>query len=135
MGHTAWIDVRGRAAAETHCDMNVLLRLDQQLDVLACSLGVTKLTEFYDYRELILNHDGEEGEEEVPDEWFDSTKGLATLKALRLCLEANWDALGWIPGESQQHYPRMLMDHFRFCEKTLEEAVLKGQEFRLLIVP
>jgi hypothetical protein len=46
MGNTAWIDVRGRAASETHHDMNVLLRLDQRLDALAVSLGVTSSLSF-----------------------------------------------------------------------------------------
>jgi hypothetical protein len=138
MGNTVWIDVRGRAGSETHHDMNVLHGLDQQLDALANSLGVTKLTEFYDYRELILLARAagvDQDNEEVSDEWFDSTNGLATFKALRLCLETNWDALGWTPGESELHYPPTLMSHLEFCEKVLEEAVLNGQEFRLLIVP
>jgi hypothetical protein len=130
MGNTAWIDVRGRAGSETHHDMNVLLRLDQRLDVLAVSLGVTKLTEFYDYRELIFSYD----EEIVPGQWFDSANGLATFKALRLSLETDWDALGWTLNESQQHWRRTLMDDLGFCEKVLEQAVLNEQEFRLLIV-
>jgi hypothetical protein len=134
MGNTAWIDVRGRAGSETHHDMNVLLRLDQRLDVLAVSLGVTKLTEFYDYRELIFGYDGD-CEQTVSDQWFDSTDGLATFKALRLCLETNWDAFGWTPDESEQHWRRMLMDDLEFCEEVLEQAVLSEQEFRLLIVP
>jgi hypothetical protein len=134
MGNTVWIDVRGRSGSETHDDMNVLLRLNQQLDVLAVSLGVTKLTEFYDYRELILSYEGD-GEEIVPDQWFDSTNGLVTFKALRLCLESNWDALGWTPDKFKQHWRRTLMDHLEFCEKVLEQAVLNEQEFRLLIVP
>jgi hypothetical protein len=134
MGNTAWIDVRGRAGSETHHDMSVLLRLDQRLDVLAVSLGVTKLTEFYDYRELISKHDRDD-EEIVADQWFDSTSGLATFRALRLFLESNWDAFGWTPDESEQHWRRTLMDDLGFCEKVLEQAVSNEQEFRLLIVP
>jgi hypothetical protein len=134
MGNVIWIDIRDRPGSETHNDLGVPLELDKQLDVLAEKLGVAKITSFYDYRELIkaLGDDQEELPEPV---WFDSNVGLATFKALRVCLEANWDALEWTPDKSQQHWPQSLMDDLRFCQSVLEEAVLKGQAFRLLIVP
>ncbi len=134
MGHTIWIEVSGRPESETHRDMSVPLRLDKQLDVLAEKLRVAKVTSFYDYRELIKSYG--DGTEELPEPvWFDSTIGLATFKALRLGLEANWDALDWRPDKSQQHWPRSLLDDLQFCQSVLEDAVLKGQVFRLLIVP
>jgi hypothetical protein len=114
--------------------MGVPLRLDKQLDVLAEKLGVAKITSFYDYRELIKAYDSDK--EALPDPvWFDSAIGLATFKALRLCLEGNWGALDWTPNNSQEHWPQSLMDNLRFCESLLEDALLKGQSFRLLIVP
>ena len=133
MGHTIWIEVYGRPGSETHNDMGVLLRLDKQLDVLAEKLDVVKITSFYDYRSLI--EDRGVSEDELPDPvWFDSAIGLATFKALRLCLEANWDALGWTPDAGREHWQRQIMNDLQFCQSVLEDAVLKGQAFRLLLV-
>jgi len=134
MGHTIWIDVDGRSGTETHHDMGVLHRLDKHLDALAEKLGVTRLTAFYDYRELNAAYD-EAGEELPGPEWFDSAKGLEAFTALRLRLEEDWDAINWKPDKSEQHWPQSLMDDLRFCESLLEQAVLKGQRFRLMIVP
>ncbi len=60
---------------------------------------------------------------------------LATFRALRRRLEEDFSALGWEPDKSTQHYPPELMKELRFCEQVLEEAVKKGQRFRLMIVP
>lgn len=134
MGNTIWIEAQGRPGSETHDDMSVLLRLDKPLDALATKLGVTKLSDFYDYRELLENFGDDE--EELPDpSWFDSVKGLETVKSLRQHLEQDFDELEWKPDESEAHFPQTIMDDLKFCESVLEEAVAKGQKFRLLIVP
>jgi hypothetical protein len=52
MGHTIWVEVHGRPLEETASDSSIMHRLDRKLDALAAKLGVTKLTEFYDYSEL-----------------------------------------------------------------------------------
>ena len=52
MGHTIWVEVRGRSLNETADDSSTMLRLMDKLDTLAVKLGVNKLSEFYDYSEL-----------------------------------------------------------------------------------
>jgi hypothetical protein len=133
MGNTIWIEVRGRPANETHEDMNVLHALEKHLDVLAEKLGVTSLTDFYDYGEPLANFG--DAEDELPDpSWFDSAKGLESFGTLRACLEKNFASLDWRPVGSEQHYPQTLFEQLQFCQSVLEEAVRKGQQFRLLIV-
>jgi len=162
MGDTIWIEAQGRAGRETHNDMSVLLRLDKYLDVLAEKLGVAKLTEFYDYGAMaddfddddadggkdddeIDESDGDEedddSEEEERDDvqltgrvWFDSAKGLETVKTLREHLEKDFDALNWKPDESRRHFPRSLLEDLQFCQTILDEAVANGRKFHLLIV-
>jgi hypothetical protein len=133
MGSTTWIDVYGRSGAETHRDMNVLNRLDEELDVLAAKLGVAKITSFYDYRELIIESGAVETEWPAPV-WFDSGDGLATFAALHKILASDWHALNWKPEKSTDHWPASLMEHLSFCQSILEEAVLSESKFRLMIV-
>jgi len=146
VGHTIWIDTKGRPEAE-HTDMSVLLRLDKELDALAEKLGVEKLTNFYDYSVLQdeygdLDEAGEEDADETGEEsetpagsWFDSAKGLQTVKALRSQLLKDFSALSWAPDESRRHWPQSLLEDLELCESTLSEAVANGWQFRLLIVP
>jgi len=88
MGNTLWIESRGRPRAETQRDLSILGKLDRELDKLAMRLGVTTLSSFYDDSVLIESYAelAEEAavkaESPVP-KWFDSIKGLETIKALR----------------------------------------------------
>jgi hypothetical protein len=133
MGHTIWVEAKGRSGSETHNDMSVLKRLDVELDVLAAELGVTKLTEFYDYSQLLEEY-GDEAVDLPDPSWFDSAKGLETVKALREQLAKDFDALKWKPDDSTQHFPKSLLEDLEFCQAVLEEAVARWQPFRLLIV-
>ncbi len=149
MGSTVWIEVEGRLGAETHNDMNVLLRLEKPLDVLAEKLGVSKLSSFFDWSvmdaaadaELLAisgaeEHEAGDGTATSPDaSWFDPAAGLAAIMALRQRLEEDWDALAWTPERSQQHWREGLMEDLRFCQTVLEDAIETGRRFRLVIVP
>jgi len=140
MGNTLWIESQGRPGVETHNDMSVLLRLDKPLDALADKLGVARLTTFYDYSPLNEAFDDlldEDSKTESPagPVWFDSAKGLESVKALRLHLETDFASLNWSPSKSQTQWPQLLMDDLKFCQTVLEEAVRRGQAFRLMIVP
>ena len=131
MGNTIWIEAQGRSGDETHNDMNVLHALNERLDVLAEKLGVAKLTDFYDYRELLESF----GDEELPDpSWFDSAKGLETVRKLLRHLEEDFSELQWKPDKSKEHWPQSLLEHLRFCQSVLDEAVASGRRFRLLVV-
>jgi hypothetical protein len=133
VGNTIWIEVQGRPVEGTHHDMNVLNALSKPLGVLARKLGVNAPSDFLDYTELLAAYD--ESDDELPGPaWFDSGKGLETFRALRISLENDFGALEWKPEESQQHYPQRLLDHLRFCESILEEAVANAEKFRLLVV-
>lgn len=134
MGSTIWIEAKGRPGDETHSDLSILKALDKELDVLADKLGVVKLTDFYDYRQL-LEEFGDDGEGLPDPSWFDSAKGLHTVKSLRDLLERDFDALNWKPDDSTRHFPKSLSEDLEFCQTILEEAVARGQPFRLLIVP
>ena len=68
MGDTIWVEVHGRPLEETASDSGKMLRLERQLEALAVKLGVTKLSEFYDYSELPdAFEDGDEEPEEGDD--------------------------------------------------------------------
>jgi hypothetical protein len=81
MGHTLWIEDRGRPPSETHDDMSVLHDLQEPLEALAEKLGVAKITSFYDYSELERAYD--DGEPICTPEWFDSVSGLRSVTQLR----------------------------------------------------
>lgn len=83
MGHTIWVEVHGRPLEETASDSGIMHHLDRKLDALATKLGVTKLSEFYDYSELEeaygdLDEEPEEGDEAAnsePDDNQDDNSG------------------------------------------------------------
>lgn len=133
MGHTLWIQVRG-CPAETHDDMNVLERLATELDALAERRGVAKLSSFFDYSELERAYDPD-GEAICEPCWFDAKIGLAAFTMLRSTLEHEFSALAWTAGPSRSHWPTTVLDELRRCEQALLDAVAKGREFRLLVVP
>ena len=97
MGHTLWIEARGRPGSETHEDMSVLLRLKERLDSLSEKLGVPKLSGFYDYTELARFHP--DGDSVCVPTWFDSAKGLLAVTTLRSLLETDFAALEWVRRE------------------------------------
>ena len=140
MGNTLWIESRGRPRAETQRDLSILGKLDRELDKLAMRLGVTTLSSFYDDSVLIESYAelAEEAavkaESPVP-KWFDSIKGLETIKALRDRLQNDFGEVNWRPEKSKQHWPQHLLDEMKFCQAVLEDAVAQEQQFRLLIVP
>ena len=59
MGSAIWIEVHNRPLQETADDCCKVDRLTEQLDTLCAQLGVTKLSEFYDWTEMTLAADAE----------------------------------------------------------------------------
>ena len=97
MGHTLWIEARGRPGSETHEDMSVLLRLKDRLDSLSEKLGVPKLSGFYDYTDLARLHP--DGDSVCVPTWFDPANGLLAVATLRSLLETDFAALEWVRRE------------------------------------
>lgn len=135
MGNTIILDVCDLLEAGRYGDMGAMYGLSDALDALAERLDVSKLSAFFDYRELIEAYDEDPEAEVPPPSWFDAADGLGTIKSLRLRLMENFDALGWTPDKSTAHWPGQLMKELEFCESTLGSAVAVGQPFRLRIVP
>ena len=133
MGHTLWIEDRGRLASETHEDLGALHRLEEPLDALSDELGVQRLSSFYDYSALEASSDPD-GERICRPSWFDSASGLAAVAALRSMLQRDFAVLGWVPEAGEDHLPEALLGELRWCEQVLQEAVANGREFKLLVV-
>ena len=138
MGHTIWIEAKGRGS-ETHNDMSVLHAVQKELDDLAGRLGVTKLTAFYDYEALLDYYKDEVGSDdsvEAPGpSWFDSADGLKSVATIRKELEESFDSLKLKSDKPRKHYEQKLLEDLRFCQSVLEKALADGQSFRLLVVP
>jgi hypothetical protein len=148
MGHTIWVEARGRALTETGDDSSTMLRLIDQLDGLSTKLQVPKLSGFLDYSALnraYADFDPEGADEDADEpsleqkqaqgEWFDSSTGLAAFRALRQHLAEHFDDLGFKPDASTDHWPAQLMDELNSCESIIEQASAQGRQFRLTIVP
>jgi hypothetical protein len=146
MGHTIWVDVRGRSKNDLPRDNSIMLRMKDQLDRLARKLRVSKLSDFYDYSELEAQYgdfeeDGSEADAEPAGDgqsrgsWFDSGQALAAVRAIYEHLQQHPEDLGFKPDPSRTHWPGALMDELKHCQTVLEEAVSRGHQFRFLIVP
>jgi hypothetical protein len=148
MGHTIWVDVRGRAKDDPLQDNSIMLRLQSQLDDLSTKLNVVKLSEFYDYSELETTYgdfdcEGDETEdgnltvEDGQDEgaWFNPGPALTAVRAIHDHLVKHPEELGFEADPSQSHWPGDLMEELAYCQSVLEEAAKRRQEFRFLVVP
>jgi hypothetical protein len=142
MSDTIWLEVQGRKAGDSPQDNSIMRRLQDQLDELSEQLGVAKLRDFYDYSALEEQYgaesedSGTETEEGQPKaSWFDSAQILASVRAIHEHLTRHPKALGFKPDESRRHWPTRLMEELKHCKSVLEEAVKRGRQARLLIVP
>jgi hypothetical protein len=148
MGHTVWVDVRDRSNAESLQDNSIMLRLQKELDELALRLNVPKLSEFYDYSELMahygeLEDDGDEpadadssvGNVQAEAVWFDPGPALGAVRAIEGHLNLHPNDLGFESTPSKAHWPASLMKELMHCRSVLEDALSRGQHIRFLIVP
>jgi hypothetical protein len=152
MGHTIWVEVRGRPLKETADDSSIMHRLMDSLDELAGRLGLRKLSDFYDSSELEaaygdFDDDAEDDSDEEPaaeptleegqskGDWFDSATGLDSVRRIRERLTEQFDDLGFKPEPSTTHWPKQLMEELERTERILTDAASRNQSFRLLIVP
>ena len=148
MGHTLWVDVRGRAEGDPCQDNSIMLHLQGQLDDLSIKLNVPKLSEFCDYGELEAAYGDFDGggdgpEDDLPtvedgqDEgaWFDPGPALAAVRAIHDHLAKHPEGLGFEADPSRSHWTGDLMEELAHCQSVLREAVTRAEEFRFLIVP
>jgi hypothetical protein len=148
MGHTLWVDVRGRSKNEIPGDNSIMLRMQEELDRLSEKLKVPKLSGFYDYSELEEHYgdfeeDPDEGQDaagiaddgEARGSWFDSQQALFAVRAIYEHLEQHPNDLGLKPEPSQAHWPGHLMRELKDSITLLEDAASRNCQFRLLIVP
>jgi len=120
MGMTIWILAEGEQ--EDDRDHSIMLMKDKSLDKLAKSIGVTKLSEFYDYSTL----EGEFGGEASPkyssaDEIEKSISAL--IKAIK---EGRSEKLEKVEG---------LMEELEDCVKKALNAKNNNKNVRLAILP
>jgi len=135
MGHTIWVDVRGRSEDVVPRDNSILLRLEGQVDRLSTRLGVPRLSEFYDYSELESVYGDIDGEDDgLEDEylsaktsqdaglWFDPSPALTTARAIYDHLIQHPEDLGFEPDPPRMQWPGQLMEELRHCRTVLQEC-------------
>jgi hypothetical protein len=140
MSDTIWLQVnRGRGPEGGEQDNSIMVSLERELDALADSLGVARLSAFRDYSAL------EEFEDEVTEEglpegapqgsWFDAKEGYAAVRRLLDELRVRPERLRFTPDPSQSHWVGYLLDELSYCADQLKAAAEQGHQFRFLIVP
>jgi hypothetical protein len=128
MSDTIWFLREGHTEDGDDYDHTLMLNASEQLDALAESLGVQKLSDFHDYSDLEFNVSEEELDEEWITEnsqWHDPAPALESVTTLL----ANLDRLE-IPEEDRQPLQEELED----CHQKLRNAVADGEKFHFCIV-
>lgn len=148
VGNTIWVDVQGRRKGELPRDNSIMLRLKDELDRLSDTLGVSKLSDFYNYSELkayyadfMEQSDPSSNAAEVVDsasstgDWFDPAPALTAVCTIYDHLKKHPDNLP-LPSDPRRHnWPATLIEELKECQSTLTAAVSQGRRFRFLIVP
>jgi hypothetical protein len=140
MTDTIWLQVnRGRGPEGGEQDNSIMVSLERELDALADSLGVARLSAFRDYSALEEFED-EVTEEELPEgapqgSWFDAKEGYTAVRRLLDELRARPERLRFNPDPSQSHWVGYLLDELSYCADQLKAAAEQGHQFRFLIVP
>lgn len=160
MGSTIWVEIYDRPLKETAND-TLLSKVRDDLDALAVGLHVEKISEFCDWSVMTLQAEAEmryfeaqqKGEPE-PDPtfsnisgaplaerqstgiWFDADRGLRVIRAIADHLTSNPEALSLdcYSHDAPSLRARVIGD-LRNCQFLLEQASLRKQRFRLLVVP
>lgn len=128
MSDTIWFLREGHSEDGDDYDHTLMLNSSEQLDALAESLGVSKLSDFYDYSDLEFNLSEEELDEAWVAEnsqWHEPSPALESVKTLLAHLE-KLD----IPAESRSDLQEELAD----CREKLANAIAAGEKFHFCIV-
>jgi hypothetical protein len=128
MSDTIWFLREGHTEDGDDYDHTLMLNASEQLDALAESLGVQKLSGFHDYSDLEFNMSEEELDEEwiaENSQWHDPAPALESVTTLL----ANLGKLE-IPEEDRQP----LQDELEDCHQKLRNAVADGAKFHFCIV-
>lgn len=128
MSDTIWFLREGHSEDGDDYDHTLMLNSSEQLDALAESLGVSKLSDFHDYSDLEFNMSEEELDEAWVAEnsqWHAPAPALESVQALLAHLE-KLD----IPDENRSDLQEELAD----CREKLASAVAAGEKFHFCIV-
>lgn len=138
MSSTIWINIRnGEGYESNESDHSAMLALDRSLDVLAITLSVKPLSDFYDDTDFRYNMD-ETGEfEEAEDgwpasaaQWFDEADALSSVDAILSYLQTHAEAIDADDRWTQADVEDDLLD----CKVELERAVAEGKSIHFCIV-
>jgi hypothetical protein len=142
MGMTLWIQtLDGRTLSEESDDHSLMYDLAEELDVACNALGQAALTSFFDTTDLEYNmsEDSEDEDSEEDSEtglaygiddmkWFDVSKGLASLAALRAHV-----AGGWKP-DMDEGSRAMLIEELDDCIGKLKALSAQTGRFHLSVI-
>ncbi len=145
MGMTFWIHtLDGGIMSHESDDHTLMYRLSDELDAVCDELGISKLSSFVDYTDLVLNMTDDESDEEneaieigeetgyayaIDDmQWFDIPTGLTCLEALRRHV-----ADGWNP-ELAYETRAYLIEELDNCIEKLKSLSQETGKFHLAVL-
>ena len=138
MSMTLWLNIRdGEHFKSNEEDHSAVFYLQESLDEMASSLGVSPLSTFYDDTDLRYNMD-ESGEFDACEEgwpasaakWFPAAAVQASVSAILSHLQTHPDALndtdGWCQSDA--------MEELRDFQPTLTQAVAEARTVHLCVI-
>lgn len=139
MSDTIWLEISdGISKTGGERDNSIMLKLGEELDILAKKLGVPKLSSFYDNSALAHEYADELEDVDIPPidpVWFDAGVGGQAVGALLSALREGTAELGTKLDASHHDWPAMLLQELEYCRAALTEAARHGQRFHFLVVP
>lgn len=138
MGMTVWLNVRTGDRHESDAqDLSALFDLQEQLNELADSLGVTSPADYFDDTDVRYNSGEDDSLEESDDgwpasaaRWYDPADILASSQKLLSHLRSTPNAVRPQDGWTQSQ----LIEDFESLIPALEQAKSAGKQVHLLIV-
>ena len=146
MGMTLWIHtLEDRNYVKDSDDYSLMYKFSETLDALCESAKVQKLTDYFDFTDLEYNYgegdfEGDDDAEPMLDpetelaygiddmHWFGASEGLATLTALRDCVNAG-SFEGLTEGQREG-----LLEELAACIAILQGPASRSGKFHLSVV-
>jgi hypothetical protein len=134
MGDTIWVRRKSRAGTDDagdDFDHSLFCKLSDELDQLAESLGVRKLSDFIDTTDMQFNF----SEEDLPEswiaeneKWFSPADALPSLTKIVERLKSSA-----VPGVKEKLRPALL-EELEDCLSKVEEAQRQADQFHFCMV-
>jgi hypothetical protein len=142
MGMTLWIQtLDGRTLSEESDDHSLMYDLAEELDVACNALGQPALSSFFDTTDMEYNMSEDSDEEECDEDtetglaygiddmkWFDVSKGLASLAALRAHVAGGWKS------DMDEESRTMLTEELDDCIEILKALPAQTGRFHLAVI-